>query len=96
MVAYVKPNSKQKEEIYGQLLNVTDIKTFDRKAFSETRKIPSSTLGGMISQTKNQPNVYAELRKEGFKDAQIPGWVARPARVGRVGRSVARPCQETC
>ncbi len=87
VVSVTKPNKKQKEEIYGQLLNVTNIEALDRKAFAETRKIPPSTLGGMISQMKNHPSVYSELRKADFTDAQVPSWVSRPTQaVGSVSQ----------
>jgi hypothetical protein len=74
-----KPNQEQKDEIYGQLLNVTDIDKFDKEAFADARGINYSSLGGMIGQMINRPFIYIELRKKGFTDVQIPSWVMRPA-----------------
>jgi hypothetical protein len=78
VVAVIKPNKKQKAELYGQMLNVTDIEAFDKKAFADARGINYSSLGGMIGQMITQPRTYLELGKKGFTDVQIPKWVKRP------------------
>jgi hypothetical protein len=36
-VLHVKPSDKQKKEMYGQLLNVTDIDALDKSAFAASR-----------------------------------------------------------
>jgi hypothetical protein len=78
VVVPLKPNKKQKTGICGQLLNVTDLEAFDKKAFADARGINYSSLGGMIGQMTNRSGIYLDLRKRGFTDVQIPEWVKRP------------------
>jgi hypothetical protein len=73
-----KPNQEQKDKIYGQLLNVTDIEKLDKTAFAKEKGFNAQSITGMISNMINFSGVYNELRKKGFTDAQIPKWVARP------------------
>ena len=88
-VVHVIPNKKQKDQIYGQLLNVTDIDKFDKKAFADARGINHQSLGGMIGQMINHTSIYKELMKIGFTDVQIPQWVKRPE--AGVGVAVESP-----
>jgi hypothetical protein len=90
---YFKSNRMQKGEVYGQLLKVTDIWALEKSAFTVAGGI-NKFLRWMISQMKNQPNDYRELRKGGFTDAQIPGWVARPAQsVGQLPGPALKPAE---
>jgi hypothetical protein len=72
-----KLNQEQKDEINGQMLNVTDIEALDKKAFAEAKGFNPQSIPGIISNMVNFPNIYNDLRKKGFTDPQIPKWVAR-------------------
>jgi hypothetical protein len=71
-----KKVKERKLETNQRLLKVKDPDTMDKQAFAESMGMDGRALAGMLTQLRNNPNMREELKKLGYADRQIPGWVA--------------------
>ena len=63
--------------LYRMLLNYPDREKVPAKEIADQLKVPYQKLGGLLSQAANNPKIYHQLVEAGYKESQIPGWIAR-------------------
>jgi hypothetical protein len=73
------PYREEVEKIhqYGIFHNFKQRDTISLSAVEETKHYSQQKNAAMIKQLSTNPDKYVQLRKVGWHDDQIPGWMAR-------------------
>ena len=73
------PESIAKLDLYAVLTKYDDPDAIDSKAIGEVANTNPQAVAAMSGQLKRNPKIYQKLLDAGWSEAQIPGWIARPA-----------------